>query len=107
MVFEDKEARDMREMDRMRLEEQETRRKKLQKHLPYLEHAEGQQQIIINDSKYDHQGFVYISKQIAPRIKQHQIEGVRFMWSQIITDEKSMQGCLLAHTMGLGKTLQV
>lgn len=97
----------MREMDRIRLEQQEARRKNLQKHLPSLKHAEGQQQIVINDSKYDDQGFVYISKEIAPHIKQHQIEGVRFMWSQVVTDEKAMQGCLLAHTMGLGKTLQV
>jgi SNF2 family DNA or RNA helicase len=97
----------MREKDRLRLEEQETRRKKLQKRLPTLEHAEGQHQIIINDGKFEHQGFVYVSKEIAPRIKQHQIEGVRFMWNQIVTDEKAMQGCLLAHTMGLGKTMQV
>lgn len=97
----------MRENDRQRLEAQEVRRKKLQKKLPSLEYAEGHHKIIINDGKYEHQGFVYVSKEIAPLIKQHQIEGVRFMWSQIITDAKKMQGCLLAHTMGLGKTMQV
>lgn len=100
----------MREKDRRRLEQQEERRKKLQKRLPSLEHGESQHKIIINDGKYEDQGFVYVSKEIAPLIKQHQIEGVRFMWSQIVTDETDqaqMQGCLLAHTMGLGKTMQV
>lgn len=107
-IYENKEARDMRENDRKRLEEQEARRKRLQKRFPLLQHAEGRQDsVIINDGKYEHQGFVYINNKIAPLIKQHQIQGVRFMWSQIITDSKKMQGCLLAHTMGLGKTMQV
>lgn len=97
----------MREHDRQRLEQQDERRKKLQKKLPSLEYADGQHKIIINDGKYEHQGFIHVTKEIALRIKQHQIEGVRFMWGQIVTDEMEMQGCLLAHTMGLGKTMQV
>lgn len=106
-VNEDKAARAMREKDRERLEQQEARRKKLQEKLPSLEYAEGQHRIVVNDGKYENQGFVYVNKKIAPRIKQHQIEGLRFMWSQIVTDQEDMQGCLLAHTMGLGKTMQV
>lgn len=66
-----------------------------------------QHSIIINESKFEDQGFIHVSDQIARRIKPHQIDGVRFMWNQIVTDEKEMQGCLLAHTMGLGKTMQV
>ncbi|PSS22500.1 hypothetical protein M430DRAFT_84790, partial [Amorphotheca resinae ATCC 22711] len=106
-IYEDKEARDMREQDRLRLDAQEQRRKKLQSKLTSIGHIDGQHQIIINDGKFEHQGFVYVNEQIAPRIKPHQIDGVRFMWNQIVTDEKAMQGCLLAHTMGLGKTMQV
>ena len=34
----------------------------------------------------------------------HQVEGVQFMWKEVV---KANEGCLLAHTMGLGKTMQV
>lgn len=61
--------------------------------------------LIINESKLDEQGLVFVHPHIAPRIQDHQIEGVRFMWDQITGD--TLQGCLLAHTMGLGKTMQV
>jgi SNF2 family DNA or RNA helicase len=97
----------MREKDRRRLEQQEVRRKKLQEKLPLLKYAEGQHEIVINDGKYEDQEFVHVNKKIAPLIKQHQIEGVRFMWNQIVNDQKDHHGCLLAHTMGLGKTMQV
>jgi SNF2 family DNA or RNA helicase len=62
--------------------------------------------IIINDAAAEGQGFIYVHPHIARCIKKHQIEGVRFMWNQIVTSLGDMQGCLLAHTMGLGKTLQ-
>lgn len=63
-------------------------------------------QLIINDGKNfdDGKGYVYVPRQIADRIKSHQLEGVRFMWNQLVVNR---QGCLLAHTMGLGKTMQV
>ncbi|GAD91946.1 SNF2 family helicase/ATPase, putative [Paecilomyces variotii No. 5] len=49
---------------------------------------------------------VYLDPHIGRRIKPHQLRGVQFMWRELIQDEKH-QGCLLAHTMGLGKTMQV
>ncbi|XXH04977.1 actin-like protein arp8 [Hypoxylon texense] len=67
---------------------------------------DSQQDKIINESKEDDQGFIYIHPDIAPRIKEHQVEGVRFMWNQIV-GSSARQGCLLAHTMGLGKTMQI
>lgn len=66
-----------------------------------------QHEIIINESKFDDQGFIYVNDTIARRIKPHQVDGVRFMWNQVVTQDKELQGCLLAHTMGLGKTMQV
>jgi SNF2 family DNA or RNA helicase len=82
------------------------RRKALQSKLA-MSGTNSQHEIIINESKYDDQGFIYVNDQIARRIKPHQVDGVRFMWNQVVTDGKKMQGCLLAHTMGLGKTMQV
>ncbi|EGO57594.1 hypothetical protein NEUTE1DRAFT_62600, partial [Neurospora tetrasperma FGSC 2508] len=64
--------------------------------------------LIINETKEsDDLPLIYVHEEIGGRIKDHQIDGVRFMWDQIVVDSNSRQGCLLAHTMGLGKTMQV
>ncbi|KAF2084663.1 hypothetical protein K490DRAFT_48623, partial [Saccharata proteae CBS 121410] len=63
--------------------------------------------ILINTMREDPQDAVYIDPSIAGEIKPHQIEGVRFMWREIVqAGQVNPQGCLLAHTMGLGKTMQ-
>jgi SNF2 family DNA or RNA helicase len=49
---------------------------------------------------------IFLHEHIGKRVKPHQVDGIQFMWREIITDPKH-QGCLLAHTMGLGKTMQV
>ncbi|RAL05549.1 putative SNF2 family helicase/ATPase [Aspergillus ibericus CBS 121593] len=49
---------------------------------------------------------IYLDPHIGQRVKPHQLHGVQFMWRELIEDE-THQGCLLAHTMGLGKTMQV
>lgn len=49
---------------------------------------------------------IYLDPQIGLRVKPHQLNGIQFMWRELIEDENK-QGCLLAHTMGLGKTMQV
>ncbi|RKP37228.1 P-loop containing nucleoside triphosphate hydrolase protein, partial [Dimargaris cristalligena] len=48
---------------------------------------------------------IYIPSFLARHIKPHQVEGVRFMWKNLVMFAKS--GCILAHAMGLGKTFQV
>jgi SNF2 family DNA or RNA helicase len=45
-----------------------------------------------------------IDKLFRKVLKYHQIEGLQFMWERVYVKK---QGCLLAHSMGLGKTLQV
>lgn len=63
--------------------------------------------IIINITKEAHEDLIYINPHIGSRLKSHQIDGVRFMWRELVTvGSSAMQGCLLAHTMGLGKTIQ-
>ncbi|RYC58078.1 hypothetical protein CHU98_g8124 [Xylaria longipes] len=108
-VVRNREAAIVREMDQAAAAERESRRKLLRERLV----AEGSMalgsqhgSIIVNESKGDDQGFIYINDEIARRIKDHQVTGVRFMWDQLVV-AKNRQGCLLAHTMGLGKTMQV
>ncbi|KAI7460555.1 hypothetical protein KC367_g8929 [Hortaea werneckii] len=51
-----------------------------------------------------------MGKKIAENLKPHQVEGVHFMLSALTaskeSDDTATNGCLLAHTMGLGKTMQ-
>jgi hypothetical protein len=54
----------------------------------------------------------HLVPELAKVVKPHQIGGVRFMWENLVeTDElyKTTDGfgCILAHSMGLGKTIQV
>ena len=107
-VHRNKGAQDLRDKDKARHENLETRRKALYQNLEQSgTMTRDQARLIINLAKDDHHGFVYINPWISRNIRDHQIEGVRFMWNQIITPSDSRQGCLLAHTMGLGKTMQV
>ncbi|TKA74276.1 hypothetical protein B0A55_06201 [Friedmanniomyces simplex] len=66
-------------------------------------------EIVINPARnVDEQDAIFIHSRIAKKMKAHQIDGVRFLWREItaIDEEDGAQGCLLAHTMGLGKTMQ-
>ncbi|CAO3593304.1 unnamed protein product [Absidia cylindrospora] len=47
---------------------------------------------------------IYIHPHFLKYLKKHQINGIRFMWKQVIGEAN---GCVLAHCMGLGKTIQV
>nr|CCA20908.1 transcriptional regulator ATRX putative [Albugo laibachii Nc14] len=49
---------------------------------------------------------VYVHKDLARRLKPHQVKGARFLWSHIAAEPEGT-GCILADFMGLGKTLQV
>ncbi|KAF9631225.1 hypothetical protein BFW01_g2087 [Lasiodiplodia theobromae] len=64
--------------------------------------------LIINPGQFGTDGAIHINPSIGSRIKAHQIEGVKFMWRELVeAGHTDAQGCLLAHTMGLGKTMQV
>ncbi|XP_052191334.1 protein CHROMATIN REMODELING 20 [Diospyros lotus] len=68
---------------------------------------------IVNVVREKGEEAVRIPPSISAKLKAHQITGIRFMWENIIqsiTKVKSGDkglGCILAHTMGLGKTFQV
>ncbi|XP_059350722.1 transcriptional regulator ATRX homolog isoform X2 [Daphnia carinata] len=55
---------------------------------------------------------VTVDKQIVTKLKPHQVKGVKFMWDACFESierikEHPGSGCILAHCMGLGKSLQV
>jgi len=57
---------------------------------------------------------IFVAKHLGYKLKTHQVDGVRFMWENSVVSVKAVNrknstgfGCILAHKMGLGKTLQV
>ncbi len=67
----------------------------------------GPAHVDINPVRSNGEPPVYILDSIARRMKPHQIDGVRFLWREVTASGASdAQGCILAHTMGLGKTMQ-
>lgn len=108
-VAENLQAKSLREDDRQRRRLHDTRKLLLQKKLESMGGSltENPERIVINTGKSEDEDMIYIDPHIGRRIKKHQIDGVQFMWREIVMDQKSQQGCLLAHEMGLGKTMQV
>uniref|UniRef100_A0A1B0CAC6 Putative dna repair protein snf2 family n=1 Tax=Lutzomyia longipalpis TaxID=7200 RepID=A0A1B0CAC6_LUTLO len=56
--------------------------------------------------------FITVHPAIVRQLKPHQIDGVRFMYDNVYggvdyVDKHAGSGCILAHCMGLGKTLQL
>lgn len=66
---------------------------------------------ILNDSRPADEEAVGVVSTIVDRLKAHQKTGIRFLWRNLIHSFKEASkpdsggGCVLAHCMGLGKTL--
>jgi len=107
-VAEDKVARGRRERARQNLQSQEERKRvTLQKMASGLMGTVDA--IPVNPGKSDEHDFIYLNPHIGLRIHNHQIEGLQFLWREIVAtyvNETDRQGALLSHTMGLGKTMQ-
>ena len=55
---------------------------------------------------------VTVHKNLVNKLKPHQVKGVKFMWDACFESVERIKthkgsGCILAHCMGLGKSLQV
>ncbi|KAL8805496.1 MAG: hypothetical protein Q9182_001951 [Xanthomendoza sp. 2 TL-2023] len=107
-VAESQEAADIRKKARERVTDLEKRQSKLKKTLRRMgKTEEDASQVVVNMGKLEHQELIYLHSTIGDKIQPHQKDGLRFLWREIIEDHTSKQGCLLAQTMGLGKTMQV
>lgn len=73
---------------------------------------DGEGRVVINIGHPEGEEDIFLAPQIARIIKPHQIGGVRFLFDNIIESVERFStstgfGCILAHSMGLGKTLQL
>ena len=102
-VLQSQEALSQQRSDQLRLQEEERRKALAEMKYANMGHSG-------NNPAGHIVGFaepqIFLHEHIGKRVKPHQVEGIQFMWREIIADPKQ-QGCLLAHTMGLGKTMQV
>lgn len=96
--------------ERMRGDEERRRREELKSRLSTMSsHAGDPREVIVNPGKLEDEEFVRLNPTFGngARMKPHQKEGLQFMWREITGDHQNLQGCLLAHAQGLGKTMQV
>uniref|UniRef100_A0A1D1Z2M2 ATP-dependent helicase ATRX n=2 Tax=Anthurium amnicola TaxID=1678845 RepID=A0A1D1Z2M2_9ARAE len=68
---------------------------------------------VVNVAREEDEQPVRIPLSLSAKLKPHQVSGIRFMWENIMQSVRKVKsgdkglGCILAHTMGLGKTFQV
>eukprot|EP00116_Pleurobrachia_bachei_P010764 sb/3471026/ len=73
--------------------------------------ADNQGRVLVNVNHPPDESDIFLTPKLAATVKAHQIGGIRFLYDNIVESMSRFKsspgfGCILAHTMGLGKTLQ-
>jgi len=69
-------------------------------------------EVLVNVGHPEVDDDIFLAPQLASAIKPHQIGGVRFLYDNVVESVSRYSqspgfGCILAHSMGLGKTMQI
>ncbi|XP_074529669.1 transcriptional regulator ATRX [Halichoeres trimaculatus] len=101
---------------RKRIAEREELRKKLREVIVLEESSQVTcpitTKLVLDEDEETKEPMVQVHRNLVTKLKPHQVDGVQFMWdccceSVRKIEKSSGSGCILAHCMGLGKTLQV
>lgn len=77
-----------------------------------LNQPDNEGRVLVNVGHPTKENDIFLAPQLARAAKAHQIGGIRFLYDNVVESLEQFStsmgfGCILAHSMGLGKTFQV
>jgi len=78
----------------------------------HLNQPDNEGRVLVNVGHPSKENDIFLATQLARAAKPHQIGGIRFLYDNVVESLEQYAispgfGCILAHSMGLGKTFQV